>query len=473
MNQIPKILKIRTVDLYVESIKRRLFDFVTVNINGERHVKQQQTLEILFGDEISEILYGGAAGGSKSWTGCCWLLFCALLFPGTRYFIGREELKRLRDSTLQTFYKVCKAYDVKKNVDFDYNGQDHFILFTNGSRIDLLDLKFKPSDPLYERYGSVEYTSGWIEEGGEVNFKAFDVLKTRINRLLNDFYGIKAKILVTCNPKKNWLYNYFYKPSVNGALRKGLAFVQALINDNPFRESGYIDQLNSISDIPTKERLKNGNWEYDDDPAVLMSYDAISNIFKNMHVLSIGQRFITADIARLGDDKTRIGVWDGLVLIKRLEFSGMRVDDVAANIRKISIEYRVPMSQVIVDADGVGGGVADILRCKEFYNASKPLNEENFDNLRSQMYFKLAEYVNAAKIYLMNIIFAEQDIISQELGAIKQKDIDSDGKKRAISRKEIIELIQHSPDYATMLMLRMWFEYRRVSNGAAMVGALR
>lgn len=42
-------------------------------------------------------------------------------------------------------------------------------------RIDFLDLQYKPSDPLYERYGSIEFTGGWIEEGGEVNFGAYTI----------------------------------------------------------------------------------------------------------------------------------------------------------------------------------------------------------------------------------------------------------------------------------------------------------
>lgn len=41
-------------------------------------------------------------------------------------------------------------------------GKDNFIELGNGSRIDLLDLQYQPRDPLYERFGSLEYTGGWI-----------------------------------------------------------------------------------------------------------------------------------------------------------------------------------------------------------------------------------------------------------------------------------------------------------------------
>lgn len=66
----------------------------------------------------------------------------SLCYPGTKWFIGREELKRLRESTLITFFKVCTQYGIKRDKDFKYNGQDHYIQFANNSRIDLLDLRY-------------------------------------------------------------------------------------------------------------------------------------------------------------------------------------------------------------------------------------------------------------------------------------------------------------------------------------------
>ena len=156
----------------IELFKRGCFDFITVK-DGLKHEKQEHALKILTDNEHVELLYGGAAGGAKSWTGAVWLLFMCLCYPGSKWFIGRAELKRITQSTLITFYKVCNQYGVDDTL-YKYNGQYNYIEFFNGSRIDLLDLQYKPGDPLYERYGSIEYTGGWIEEGGEVNFGAYD-----------------------------------------------------------------------------------------------------------------------------------------------------------------------------------------------------------------------------------------------------------------------------------------------------------
>ena len=82
----------------------------------------------------------------------------------------------------------------------------------------------------------MEYTGGWIEEAGEINFGAYDTLKTRIGRHLNDKYGLLRKIFITCNPKKNWTYNTFYKPYTNSTLKDYMFYLPCLVQENPFIE---------------------------------------------------------------------------------------------------------------------------------------------------------------------------------------------------------------------------------------------
>ena len=38
-------------------------------------------------------------------------------------------------------------------------------------------MAYQPSDPMYERFGSLEFTDGALEECGEIRFEAFDILK--------------------------------------------------------------------------------------------------------------------------------------------------------------------------------------------------------------------------------------------------------------------------------------------------------
>lgn len=443
---------------YIASFKRRIFDFITVDA-GKRHEKQQEALYILTDDETEEFGYGGAAGGAKSWTGCAWLAFMCVCYPDTRWFIGREELKRLRESTLITFYKVCKKYGIR---DWKYNAQDHFIQFENGSRIDLLDLKYLPGDPLYERYGSTEYTGGWVEEGGEVNFGAYDTLKTRIGRHNNDLYKLIGKILVTLNPKKNWCHQVFWKPFKAGLLGKAIKFLQSLVTDNPFTESGYAERLMAIKDKVRKQRLLHGNFDYDDDDNALMEYGSITDLFTNSFV-EAGKAYITGDVARFGKDKSVIGVWRGMRCEHIYTLEKKKTTEVAEFIRNLSNKYSIALSSIVVDEDGVGGGVVDILGCRGFVNNSSPLlnpkkqTKENYRNLKSQCSYMMAEDVNDKKIF----VCADselRDIIIEELEQVKKKNADSDTKLEVVPKDEVKQVLGRSPDYSDMIMMRQYFE---------------
>lgn len=403
--------------------------------------------------------FGGGAGGGKSWLGCENLIVNSELYPGSRWFIGREELKRITQSTLITFSKVLKHHRIPYS-HWKLNGQYNYLENTQtGTRIDLLDLKYLPTDPLYERFGSLEYTGGWIEEAGEVHFKAFDVLKTRIGRHLNKEYSLLPKLLITGNPKKNWLYTTFYKPWKENKLPLQYAFVQSLYKDNPHTAKEYAQQLAEITDKETKERLMFGNWEYDDDPTALIEYDAITDLFTNTVVE--GQKYITADVARQGSDKTVIKIWNGLHNYKTITKTKQGTNVTAEQIKELEKIHNVPRSHVIIDEDGIGGGVVDQLPgCKGFIAQTRPFRDENYQNLKAQCTYLLAKKVNAREIAITCDDATEKEQTIEELEQIKSKDTDKDGKLNIQPKDKIKEVIGRSPDYADSLMMRMYFEFK-------------
>lgn len=417
--------------------------------------KQSLCLDLLHDRVTKYPLFGGGSGGGKSWLGCEWEASMCLNYPGTRYFMGREELSSLKESTVNTFFKMAKFHGISDL--FRYYEHYSAIRFHNGSEIALLNLKYVPSDRLYERFGSTEFTGGFIEEAGKVHFNAFDTLKSRVGRQLNQEYNIPPKVLITCNPKKNWLYHTYYKPWKENKLEPGYAFIQSLAYENEKIDKGYLDQLDDIKDISLKKRLKYGNWEYEDDPLALVAYDNILNIFTNEYV-SGGKKYITSDIARFGADKVVIRVWDGLRVNERVERSKLPITESAALIKQMANKYRIPMSSVMVDEDGVGGGVVDLLKCKGFVANSRPLFGENFDMLKSQCGYKLAELIDQNLIYDPAESTAAKESLIEELEQLKRKE-DSSDKKQGLMPKEIIkDLIGRSPDDLDTYIMRAYFE---------------
>lgn len=432
-----------------------------MEINLKPTEKQFETFKYLRDDVTSFIIFGGGGGGGKSWLGSEWLMSMAIAYPNTRWFIGRNQLTNLMASTYMTWIKVCKHHGFK---DWTLNGQSHFIQLGNGSRIDLVDLKYNPSDPLYEDLGSYEFTGGFIEEAGEIDFKAFDVLKTRIGRQMNKEYNIKPKILLTCNPKKNWLYQLVYKPFKNGTLPKEYAFIQALYSDNPYTSKEYETSLSSISDKVLKQRLMFGNWEYEDDDNVLMNYDSIQDLFSNT-IVETNEKWIVADIARYGSDKTVISRWKGLHCYKIDMYEKLGVDQVGDILKIILQEEKIPFSHCIVDEDGVGGGVVDMVRGVKGFQANRsPFpnrvtgKPDNYRNLKGQCAYLLADFVNDHKIKV-TCTPEIRELLAEELGQIKRKDGDKEGKMEIEGKDMQKEMIGRSPDIADTFVMRMFFEY--------------
>lgn len=428
--------------------------------------KQHEAYRVLFNKETKELLFGGAAGGAKSWLLAEYLTTQALRYPGTRWLMGRKELKQLKATTLNTFFKVCKHHNISQDL-YSYNSQSGVIKFANESEIVLSELKRNPSDPEFQDLGSLELTGAAIDEAGEIEKMAFEVLKTRVGRQMNKEYKILPKVLMTANPIKNWLYKDFYKPWRDGTLPPHKAFIQALPTDNPYLDENYLEQLRNIEDQATRERLLHGNWDYDDDPDALMSWQAITDLFTNTIVNQPGV-FISADIARFGSDKTVLMAWRGLEVVDIQQYNQVSVTQSAQLVRDMAHKHKVPYSNIIVDEDGIGGGVVDLLGgVKGFIANSTPFavvqrvnqRPENFQNLKAQCSYKLASYVNQHKIKITTESSDIMELITEELAQVRSKDRDKDGKLKIVSKDEVKLRIGRSPDFADALMMRMYFEY--------------
>lgn len=419
--------------------------------------KQSITLDYLEDDYTNEIIFGGGAGGAKSFLGVYWILKNCLKYPGTRWLIGRRKLKTLKETTLNSFFEVCKLQGVLNGIHFNLNSQTNIIKFYNGSEILLKDLFNYPADPDFDELGSLEITGAFIDEVNQIVLKAWNIVKSRIRFKLDEF-DIIPKILGTCNPSKNWVYQNFYKPNKEGKLEHNKQFIQSLARDNKFISKHYIENLMTL-DKNSRERLLNGNWEADDDPTSLIEYDNILSIFDNTFIEDKNEKYyISCDVARLGSDKAIIMVWRGFEVIKVYEYDLSRINELESVIRGLIQKYKVPNRNIVIDGDGVGGGLVDQFRNSyDFVNGSRALNEENYNNLKSQCYYKLAEAIMRDEIYISDeITTTQKENIIIDLEQVKSDNSD-DGKLKIISKSKVKELIGRSPDYSDALMMRMVF----------------
>lgn len=417
-------------------------------------VKQEYATYYLKDGTTEEVLYGGAAGGGKSALGCLWLIENCQKYPGTRWLMGRSKLKALKETTLNTFFELCSKFKITDQ--FKYNAQSNVITWNNGSEIILKDLFLYPSDPHFDSLGSLEISGAFIDEVNQLVYKAWQVVKSRIRYKLTEF-NLIPKILGTCNPAKNWVYKEFYQPNKQGTLASYRKFIQALPTDNPNLHPSYLSSLLRL-DKNSKERLYYGNWEYDDDPSTLIEMDAIMDYFNPHHVERSGIKYMTIDVARKGKDKTVFRIWDGLLCTHRYEMKKSKVNQVVDRARELQKRHGVSLSRTIADEDGVGGGVVDYLGCKGFVNNSKPLNGENYDNLKSQCSFVMADLIQNRMVGEISRDKQVVDLTAEEMEQVKMKDVDKDGKLSIMPKDKVSEKIGRSPDDWDSIMMRAWFE---------------
>lgn len=442
--------------------------------------KQTELWNAWESEDITEAGYGGAAGGGKTRVGCYLAITIAEMYPGSRGAIGRKELKTLRLTTISSLFEILKELGYGDK-DYRYDAQQSVLHFSNGSQIYFLDTAYSPQDPEYTRFGSLEITWAWIDESNETPEKAKSILKTRVGRK-NDINGVKIKPfwLETFNPNKGHVHRDYYKPWKEGTLPPYRAFIRALPGDNPHLPQAYITNLER-SDKITRERLLKGNFDFDDNPQKVMSYESILDLTTNHLANNKHVKILVADIARFGGDKIVFGLFNGLELYGLYVYTYQGVDETIRKMKEVIVEQGIAYLNVIVDEDGIGGGVVDGMRgVKGFTGNATPLpvwdyvlNRQvpaNYRNFRSQCYFKLGEMVNNRNVAIKLTRFEtniegysqEKAIsdITEELDAIKQTDSSMDTKLSIIPKSEIKELLGRSPDFADVLMMRMFFELK-------------
>ena len=425
-----------------------------MEINPEFTKTQKECLKYLFDNKTKEVLFGGAAGGGKSWVGVSYLILMALQYPKTRYLMGRSKLDALKKTTLNTFFEVCVDWNLKAIEDYTFNGSSNVITFYNGSEIILKDLFLYPSDRNFDSLGSLEITSAFIDEANQITEKAKNVVASRLRYKLDE-NGLIPKMLMTCNPAKNWVYSEYYRPAKDKTIKPYRKFIQSLVGDNTYISKHYEKQLFELDEL-SKQRLLYGNWEYDVSNDNLIEYDAILSLFNQQGV--DGDKYITCDVARFGADKTVIMLWQGLHLRYVRTLLKSAINDVVDEVKKLQQENQVNLTNIIVDEDGVGGGVKDYLRCKGFINNSRALKSENYQNLKTQCYYKLADLINKGQIGISCSDVNVKNYIIEECEQVRTKDADKDNKLQIIQKDTVKGILGRSPDYSDALAMRMYYE---------------
>lgn len=413
--------------------------------------KQRLFYEAVLSQKYRYLGIGGAVSGGKSIV-CIGIIHnMADQYPNTRYFICRKNYTTLKRTSIPTLRKVFE-------IDGDYNKAEikrDSCVYQNGSEIIFLEAD-EAKDPDYNKLKGGEYTAGVIEEMNEINYAAFNVLITRVGRwnLLRDGTLLPHFILLNCNPAKNWVKEKFYTPYREGTIAPPWFFLPTLPSDNPYNSPAYLESLEDLPDAE-KERYVRGNWDYGDDPNILIPYDWYRRNCVDEYTYQKDKRTILAvDPARYGDDKTVFCFINDTTAFKYLEFSKHDTYEVAMLAIRSAQEYNILPEDIIIDVVGLGAGVYDAMKAKgykptAFGGGESPTSNPDvfkFRNKRAEAYFFLREDFQHDKLSTIPSAKLQKDIANTRY-MTEEKVI------RVESKEEIKKRLGSSPDYGDALSM--------------------
>lgn len=204
-----------------------------------------------------EILFGGAAGGGKSYGQLIDALHYALTYPGSKQLLLRRTLPELENSL------VRMALSIFPGQLYHYLSSKHTGVFVNGS---VLDFGYCDNERDVYRYQSAEYDVIRFDELTHFTETMYLYLMSRLRGAAPYPRQMKS----TTNPGgvgHDWVKRRFVDPAppntpVIDALGSRL-FIPALVQDNSFLMEGDPQYVKRLQRLPERERkaLLEGDWD--------------------------------------------------------------------------------------------------------------------------------------------------------------------------------------------------------------------
>jgi phage terminase large subunit len=233
-----------------------------------------------------ETLFGGAAGGGKSYAQLIDALVFALTYPRSRQLMLRRTFPELRRSLIQVSLDLypadCGVY--KESV--------HRWIFANES---ILEFGFCDSENDVTKYQSAEYDVIRFDELTHFTEFQFTYLLSRI-RGVN---GYPKQVKSSTNPGgigHQWVKERYIDRLVPGEESEGRLFLPARVTDNTFlmqSDPAYLHRLQML-DEKSRRALLNGEWD-------LFEGQYFPEFSRSLHVQEIAdipvgwKRYLTID----------------------------------------------------------------------------------------------------------------------------------------------------------------------------------
>lgn len=165
---------------------------------------------------------------------------------------------------------------------------------------------------------------------------------------------------------------------------------------------------------------------------------------------------IGCDVARFGDDWTTIPARRGSCLLHHERHNGWSIPQTVGGCKRVAKELCQEGEDpkkvlILVDDDGVGGGVVDMGKA-DGWNfvglsaASKAIQDEDYPNRRSELWFGLHERAKEGNLDLSRLTQDQRRLVRRQHLTCKWK-MDSQGRRVVESKEDMKKrLKQNNPD---------------------------
>ena len=217
-------------------------------------------------DDDLDVLYGGAGGGGKSFSGLMIALRACVKFPGIQVFWFRRSFPELNQSVLRTLARFGHA----RQLGATWNGSTYELRFPGGSVLTFAHAKnMQEASAL----SSAEINLLILDERTTIDPEVVNFLYTRVRSGVPGVPCLGVRSM--SNPgfvghgvvKKGYVdaTDYGKLELIDKAGRRRI-FIPAKISDNPFVGS-YEKVLEGIDDPELRRRIMDGDWSVMPDQA--------------------------------------------------------------------------------------------------------------------------------------------------------------------------------------------------------------
>ena len=262
----------------------------------EPFAKQDEFIQAVFSGMYTQLLYGGAIRGGKTYVGLAVLILLCKIYPGSRWAVVRTDRNTLKKNVLPVYFKVRPP---KFEQSFNYS--DLMATFTNGSQILFVPESIK-DDPELDKFKGFEANGFLLEEMNELQEKTYYKTIERAGSWIMDPMP-PILILGTCNPSQTWVKSHFYDPYMSGTLKAPKFYLPAKITDNPHIPPTYLQSLKESLPPEIYARFVEGDWNASDDIQQLIDWKTI-HACKEIRESTDELITLGVDVGRYGPDKS-------------------------------------------------------------------------------------------------------------------------------------------------------------------------